>query len=73
MSDYNTYPSSHPDYTSDEPEREPAPPIYYRCLDCVWVGLSAGAVDHHYNQPTHRIILRDAPQFGVVSLGAGRR
>jgi hypothetical protein len=64
---------THPDFDqwSGEPPdpRESGPGQYYRCLDCDWAGRSALAYDHHCKHRDHRIILRDAPDFGPVAFG----
>ena len=34
-----------------------------RCLDCSWTGKDAFA---HHRKAHHRIVLRDAPQWGLL-------
>jgi hypothetical protein len=59
-----------PEWSGDPPDpREAGPGHAYRCLECAWSGRSAQAYDHHRDQPAHRIVLRDAPQFGPVIFG----
>ena len=67
---YWTHPEARPDYTSEAPDpRMSGPGHAYRCLDCDWIGRSAAAYDHHRAERTHRIVLRDAPHWGVVKFG----
>jgi len=64
---YWTHPEAPRDPTSDAPDPGGPRGVYYRCLDCDWAGRSALAFDHHCDHRGHRIILRDAPQWGPVA------
>jgi hypothetical protein len=70
MSAYLTHPHTHPDMDSDEPDPRLAGPGHaYACLDCNFKGRGAAAYDHHRNEREHRIVFRDAPDWGVCKFG----
>lgn len=44
----------------------PAKKVEYRCLDCRWTGKTGEAYAHHRETRHHRIVLRDAQQWGPL-------
>jgi hypothetical protein len=53
-------------WNGDEPPEPRSKALKYRCLDCSWSGLAEGAITHH-REDHHRIVARDAPQWGTLT------
>ena len=51
------------DWKTTEPPEQPSTIHRYRCLDCPWRGTDAYL---HHRVAHHRIVLRDAPHWGVI-------
>lgn len=50
-------------WKTTEPERDAAPVLRYRCIDCDWTGDALGAAAHHYRgSDHHRIRIRNGPE-----------